>query len=167
MHGSCRHKQRVRCLQYSFIRRWKTSVHCASRRPTTSISWRLRKTATLSVWRRSAMTICAIRRSSRSRPEPLLHRDAEMGGPLPGQAATAHGNGAVAMITRATIGRPGDKSLTFLHHRSLSPRHQHLPQNAKSVTHVSGTFRYLSLKSGNFGCRARGRGSVGPKTMAA
>ena len=31
MHGSCRHKQRVRCLQYSFIRRWKTSVHCASR----------------------------------------------------------------------------------------------------------------------------------------
>ncbi|WP_310385482.1 hypothetical protein, partial [Rhizobium sp. 1399] len=44
--------------------------------------------------------------------------------------------------------QPGDKSKTFLHHRSLSPQHQHLPQKAKSVTHVSGTKRHLSLGSG-------------------
>lgn len=46
----------------------------------------------------------------------------------------------------------GDKTKTFLHDRSLSPRHQHLPPKAKSVTHVSGTKRHLYLRSDNLWC---------------
>src|SRR5690606_6945492 len=34
---------------------------------------------------------------------------------------------------------------TFLHHRTLSPRHRHLPGRGESVTHVSGTKRHLSV----------------------
>jgi hypothetical protein len=33
----------------------------------------------------------------------------------------------------------GDKSQTFVHDRTLFPRHPHPPQKTKSVTHVSGT----------------------------
>src|SRR5690606_40478156 len=45
------------------------------------------------------------------------------------------------------VQKTGHETKTFFHHRTLSPRHQHLPQKAKSVTHVSGTNRHLCLRS--------------------
>jgi hypothetical protein len=45
------------------------------------------------------------------------------------------------------VQKASDETKTFLHRRTLFPRHQHLRQKAKSVTHVSGTNRHLCLGS--------------------
>jgi hypothetical protein len=50
-------------------------------------------------------------------------------------------------ILEQAIGSPAShKPQSFIHHRTLPPRHHSLPIQGGSVTHVSGTICYLCLR---------------------
>ncbi|WFU09957.1 hypothetical protein QA646_03570 [Rhizobium sp. CB3090] len=59
-------------------------------------------------------------------------------------AGLARDNELSALAAHAfTLQYMVDESKTFLHHRNLSPPHQHLSLDAESVTHVSGYYAHL------------------------
>ena len=52
---------------------------------------------------------------------------------------------AADLAHRFAVQQLGDKPQALVHHRTLLPRHPHLPREGESVTHVSGTICHLCL----------------------